>query len=107
MNSFNQLLTFVLGSCTRYLPNSRAHRRHLDTTCELQIHGGGVRRALIIHQTTTTLRSISPTSSDHEDKEEASGIIRSRLDADEARTHFLTTEERDHNFSSRISSKRK
>ena len=62
---------------------------------------------LIVHQTATTLRSVSPTSSHHEDKDEASGIIRSRLDADEARTHFLPPEERDPNHSSRISSKRK
>ena len=62
---------------------------------------------LITHQTTTTVRSASPTSSHHGDKDEASGIIRSRLDADEARTHFLPPEERDPSFSSRINSKRK
>lgn len=58
------------------------------------------------HPTLTT-RSESPGSSNHEDEDEASGIVRHRLDADEARTHFLPTEERDPKFSSRISSKRK
>ena len=64
---------------------------------------------MTIRQTTTTHRSESPESSYHEDEDEAeaSGIVRHRLDADEARTHFLPLGERDPSFSSRISSKRK
>ena len=62
---------------------------------------------LTTHQTLTTFRSESPGSSFHEDEDEASGIVRHRLDADEARTHFLPPGERDPSFSSRISSKRK
>lgn len=59
------------------------------------------------HPTVTTFRSESPASSYHEDEDEASGIVRHRLDADEARTHFLPTGERDPPSSSRISSKRR
>ena len=62
---------------------------------------------MTVHQTATTLPSESPISSPSEDQDEASGIVRHRLDADEARTHFLPTAEREFNFSSRISSKRK
>lgn len=61
---------------------------------------------MIVRQTVTTLRSESPASSHHEDEDEASGIVRHRLDPDEARTHFLPTGERDFSYSSRISSKR-
>ncbi|KAK4698125.1 nuclear migration protein JNM1, partial [Lecanoromycetidae sp. Uapishka_2] len=57
------------------------------------------------HPTSTTLRSESPASSFHED--DNSGIDRQRLDADEARTHFLPPEQRDQNVSGRINSKRK
>ncbi|CAD6568789.1 MAG: hypothetical protein ASARMPRED_002054 [Alectoria sarmentosa] len=59
------------------------------------------------HPTDTTLRSESPASSSHEDEDEVSGIVRHRLDADEARTHFLPSGERDPSLTSRISSKRK
>lgn len=59
------------------------------------------------HPTAATLRSESPESSYHEDEDETSGIVRHRLDADEARTHFLPPGDHDLNLSSRISSKRK
>ena len=62
---------------------------------------------MTICQTGTTLRSESPESSYYEEEDEASGIVRHRLDADEARTHFLPTGEGSSKFSSRISSKRK
>ena len=62
---------------------------------------------MTIRQTAATLRSESSGSSDHEDEDEASGIVRHRLDADQARTHFLPSGERDSSFSSRIGSKRK
>ena len=61
---------------------------------------------MTVCQTDTTLRSESPGSS-YEDEDEASGIVRRRLDADEARTHFLPPGEGNSNFSSKISSKRK
>ena len=57
-------------------------------------------------QVDTNLRFESPGSS-YEDEDEASGIVRHRLDADEARTHFLPAGEGNPNFSSKISSKRK
>ncbi|KAK3178901.1 hypothetical protein OEA41_001038 [Lepraria neglecta] len=60
------------------------------------------------HPTSTTLRSESPASSYHDGNEDdTSGIDRHRLDADEARTHFLPAHEQDESLSSRISSKRK
>ena len=62
---------------------------------------------MTVRQTVTTIRSESPASSDHEGEDEASGIVRHRLDADEARTRFLPIGERDAGFSSRINSKRK
>ena len=61
---------------------------------------------MTVCQTDTTLRSESPGSS-YEDEDEASGIVRRRLDADEARTHFLPPGEGNPNSSSKISSKRK
>lgn len=60
---------------------------------------------LIERETSTTVRSNSPNT--EQDEDEANGIDRHRLDPDEARTHFLTSDERDPNRSSRISSKRK
>ena len=62
---------------------------------------------MIIRQTADTQRSESPASSDHGDEDEASGVVRHRLDADEARTHFIPSGERDPSLASRISSKRK
>ena len=62
---------------------------------------------MITRQTADTQRSESPAPSDHGDNDEASGVVRNRLDADEARTHFLPSREHDPNFASRISSKRK
>lgn len=62
---------------------------------------------MTISQTVTTIRSESPASSYHEGEDEASGVVRHRLDADEARTHFQPTGESRINSSSRISSKRK
>ena len=61
---------------------------------------------MTIYQTDNTLRSESPGSS-YEDEDKASGIVRRRLDADEARTHFLPPGEGNPNYSSKISSKRK
>jgi len=60
---------------------------------------------LIDCETSTTLRSNSPNTD--RDEDEANGIDRHRLDPDEARTHFLTSDERGPKPSSRISSKRK
>lgn len=60
---------------------------------------------LIERETSSTLRSNSPDAD--QDEGEANGIDRHRLDPDEARTHFLTSDERDLNLSSRISSKRR
>ena len=57
-------------------------------------------------QVDITLRFESPGSS-YEDEDEASGIVRHRLDADEARTHFLPAGEGNPYFPSKISSKRK
>ena len=68
---------------------------------------GEFERALIIWQTVTTHRSESPASSYNEEEDERSGIVRHRLDADEARTHFLPAGEVNLNLSGRISSKRK
>ena len=62
---------------------------------------------MIVRQTVTTIRSQSPASSYHEGEDEASGIVRHRLDADEARTRFLPIGERDARNPSRIYSKRK
>lgn len=62
---------------------------------------------MTISQTVTTIRSESPASSYHEEEDEASGVVRHRLDADEARTHFQPTGESSIKPSSRISSKRK
>ena len=62
---------------------------------------------MTVRQTATTLRSESPESSYHEDEDGTSGIVRHRLDADEARTHFLSSGDHDPSLSSRISSKRK
>ncbi|KAL2041346.1 hypothetical protein N7G274_005728 [Stereocaulon virgatum] len=59
------------------------------------------------HPTSTTLRSESPASSYHDGEDDSSGIDRHRLDADEARTHFLPAHQRDRSLTSRISSKRK
>ncbi|KAK0515781.1 hypothetical protein JMJ35_001815 [Cladonia borealis] len=57
------------------------------------------------YPTSTTLRSESPESSYNED--DTSGIVRHRLHADEARTHFEPADTGDHSLSGRISSKRK
>ena len=62
-------------------------------------------RVLISWKTSTTLRSESPESSYNED--DTSGIVRHRLHADEARTHFEPADTGDHSLSGRISSKRK
>ena len=61
---------------------------------------------MTICQTDVNLRSESPGSS-YDDEDKASGIVRRRLDADEARTHFLPPGEGNPNSSSKISSKRK
>lgn len=56
-------------------------------------------------ETSTTIYSNSSDFDQEED--EANGIDRHRLDPDEARTHFLSSAERDLNPSSKISSKRR
>ena len=62
-------------------------------------------RVLISWKTSTTIRSESPESSYNED--DTSGVVRHRLHADEARTHFEPADTGNHSLSGRISSKRK
>lgn len=62
-------------------------------------------KILTKYETSTTIHSNSSDFDQEEDK--ANGIDRHRLDPDEARTHFLSSDERDLNPPSKINSKRR